>query len=243
MNIRHSGLHTDPVRMRMRDIHFRLDGPVVTELMDVFAEDWTFTTHEPLVGDAWFPEIAACGTSIVRAISDGPDRDLDCMRWALHGALASARRSIRVVTPYFLPDESLITALNGAALRGIEVDVVLPERGNLRLVQWAMRGELWKVLPHGCRVWLTPAPFDHSKLFTVDGAWSLVGSANWDPRSLRLNFELGVECYDRALASQLEALVDARIAAARRLDASTLADAAWPIRLRDGAARLLSPYL
>ena len=165
------------------------------------------------------------------------------MRWALHGAIASARRSVRVVTPYFLPDEPLITALNVAALRGVEVDLVLPDRGNLRVVNWAVRGELWKVLHHGCRVWLTPPPFDHSKIMVVDGAWTLLGSANWDPRSLRLNFELGVECYDRDLAAQIDAFVDARIATARRFDAAVFASQGRLARFRDAAARLLSPYL
>ena len=225
------------------DLHFRFEGPVVTHLMDVFAEDWTFTTREHLAGDRWFPELAPTGTTLARTISDGPDWDLDCMRWALLGALGSARRSIRIQTPYFLPDEPLATALNAAALRGVEVDLVLPEHGNLRLVNWAMRGELWKVLHHGCRVWLSPPPFDHTKLMTVDGAWALVGSANWDPRSLRLNFELGVECYDSVLVSQLDTFVDQRIAKARRLSATELANTKWPIRLRNSAARLFSPYL
>lgn len=244
MNIRHGCMLLEEPRHPTRDLHFRLEGPVVTQLMDVFAEDWTFATREVLGGEGWFPAIPpAAGGAYARAISDGPDRDLDCMRWALHGAISSARRTVRVVTPYFLPDEPLIAALNVAALRGIQVDLVLPRRGNLWLVNWAVRGELWKVLPHGCRVWLTPAPFDHAKIMVVDGAWTLLGSANWDPRSLRLNFELGVECYDRGLAATLDALIDARIAAAQQLDAATLASAPLPVRLRDAAARLLSPYL
>jgi cardiolipin synthase len=243
MNIRHGCVREAAATSRTLDWHFRFDGPVVTALMDVFAEDWTFTTSEVLAGDGWFPRLEPAGTTHARVISDGPDDDLDCMRWAFLGALGSALRSVRVVTPYFLPDEPLITALNAAALRGVEIDLVLPERGNLRIVQWAMQGELWKVLRHGCRVWLTPPPFDHSKLMTVDGSWSLVGSANWDPRSLRLNFEVGVECYDRALASQLDAWIAARIAEARRLDAATLAARPGPVRLRDAGARLFAPYL
>lgn len=243
MNIRQACVLAEAPRTPTRDVHFRFDGPVASELMTIFAEDWTFATRELLAGDAWFPEVGPAGPTASRMISDGPDSDLDCMRWALHGALGSARRSIRVLTPYFLPDEPLITALNAASLRGVEVDIVLPARGNLRVVDWAMRGELWKVLPHGCRVWLTPAPFDHSKLMTVDGVWTLIGSANWDPRSLRLNFELGVECYDSTLVSELDALVDDRIRTAQRFDAAAFHATAWPWRLRNAAARLLSPYL
>ena len=99
------------------------------------------------------------------------------------------------------------------------------------------------MLERGCRVWLSPPPFDHSKLVVVDGAWSLLGSANWDPRSLRLNFELQVECYDPALAAQVEALATARIARARRVTLAEVDSRPLSVKLRDGVARLLSPYL
>jgi len=95
----------------------------------------------------------------------------------------------------------------------------------------------------GCRVYLSPPPFDHSKLLVVDGDWSLIGSANWDPRSLRLNFELGVECYSAELARELEALLDAKIASARLLTLADLDRRPFPVKLRDGVARLAQPYL
>ena len=148
------------------------------------------------------------------------------------------------MTPYFLPDAGLITALDVAVMRGVEVDVVLPERGNLPLVQWAQTAQLWQVLERGCRVWLTPPPFDHTKLMVVDGVWSLLGSANWDPRSLRLNFELDVECYDagprrRPRGARRGADRDGRGASRSR----TWTRARSPVKLRDGVARLFSPYL
>jgi cardiolipin synthase len=102
---------------------------------------------------------------------------------------------------------------------------------------------LWQVLERGCRVWLTPPPFDHTKLMLVDGQWTLLGSTNWDPRSLRLNFEFNVECYDAGLAQTLEDLVREKIAASRRLTLAEVDGRPLPVRLRDGAARLLSPYL
>jgi cardiolipin synthase len=101
----------------------------------------------------------------------------------------------------------------------------------------------WQVLERGCHLWLTPPPFDHSKLMIVDGHWVLVGSANWDSRSLRLNFELCVEAYGRSFATQMETIAARKIAAAR---AVTLAEADGRhvlIKLRDATARLFSPYL
>ena len=85
-------------------------------------------------------------------------------------------------------------------MRGVAVQHHPAREEQPELVQWACTAQLWQVLQRGCRVWLTPPPFDHTKLMVVDGAWSLIGSANWDPRSLRLNFEFNVECYDRDLA-------------------------------------------
>jgi cardiolipin synthase A/B len=227
----------------VQDLQFRLAGPVVAQLQEVFTDDWLFATGESLRGGKWFPPLASTGPVIARGIADGPDEDLDKLRWALLGALASARESIRIATPYFLPDPSLISALNVAAMRGVEVDVLLPARNNVRLVHWASRAHWWQVLEYGCRLWLTPPPFDHSKLFVVDDCWSLVGSANWDPRSLRLNFEFNVECYDAELAAKLAGLFDARRGQARPVTLEEIDRRRLPVRLRDGAARLLTPFL
>jgi cardiolipin synthase len=128
-------------------------------------------------------------------------------------------------------------------MRGVQIDILIPERNNLKLVQWATRKQLYQLLARGCRVWSTPPPFDHSKLMTVDGIWMLIGSANWDQRSLRLNFEFDVECYDRGLASVLEGLIDAKKAAGKPVTLEQMNDRSLPVKLRDGTAWLLSPYL
>ncbi len=231
------GAHT------IEDLHFCVEGPVVTQLQDVFAEDWVFATGEVLAGPAWFPPLEPRGAVLARAVPDGPDEDFEVLRLTLLGALTSARRTVLLVTPYFVPDASLLTALEVAALRGISVDIVLPERSNLRLVQWASTALLWQVLARGCRVWLSPPPFDHTKLLIVDGCWTFLGSANWDARSLRLNFELNLECYDRPLAETLSRLVQRKIARAHQVTFQEVEARPLLVRLRDGSARLLAPYL
>jgi cardiolipin synthase len=243
MNIRAGHVLSENPDSPVRDLHFRVEGPVVAHLMEVLAEDWEFTTREMMRGESWFPALYACGSSLARGIPDGPDEDFDKIRWAFLGGIACARRTIRVLTPYFLPDMAIATAFNVAAMRGVQVDIVLPEHGNLPLVHWAMWGHLSKVLGHGCRLWLTPPPFDHAKLLVVDDAWLVLGSPNWDPRSLRLNFELAVECYDLELAARMGALIDERIAAAREVTVHELEQRPLSLRLRDGVARLLTPYL
>jgi cardiolipin synthase len=230
-------------RAPVRDLHFKVTGPVVAQLQEIFADDWLFTTGECLKGNDWFPDLESGGGVLARAISDGPDEDLDKLRWAILGALTAAKSSVLVQTPYFLPDAAIISALNLAALRGVRVDILLPSHNNLPLVHWASRAHWWQMLEHGCRIWLAPPPFDHSKLMLVDNAWTLLGSANWDPRSLRLNFELNVECYDPALAGQLTAHLRTRLARAHEVTLAEVDGRNLPARLRDGVARLLTPYL
>ena len=226
-----------------RDLHFRLRGPVVAQLMEVFADDWQFTTGEALRGPKWFPPLAEEGAVLARVIEAGPDEAFERIRWAMIGGLTAAQRSIKILTPYFIPDQTLLAELNAAALRGVEVDIVIPEKSDLPHVHWAMYGQLWQVLDHGCRVWTRPGAFDHSKLMVVDGAWTLLGSANWDARSLRLNFELNVECYSVEIGARLDGMIQARISASRALTLEAMDARPLPVKLRDGLARLFAPYL
>ena len=111
------------------------------------------------------------------------------------------------------------------------------------VVGWAAMAQLWQVLQPGCRVFLTPLPFDHAKMMVVDRRWALFGSTNWDPRSLRLNFELDVESYCPTMAVALDDLITERIADAREITLAEVDARALPVKIRDGVVRLLSPYL
>jgi cardiolipin synthase len=243
MNIRDGHLLAKRPRRPVQDLQFRVDGPVVGQLMQVLAEDWAFTTKEVLQGDMWFPQLEEVGPVVARGISDGPGEDLDKLRMTLLGAIAAARSRITIVTPYFLPDRELITALNIASMSGVQVRIVLPLKNNQPLVAWAAMAQLWQVLERGCRVFLAAPPFDHTKLMIVDETWTLVGSANWDPRSLRLNFEYNLECYDEGLAGEMELLTEQKLRSARELTKATADARSFPVQLRDGIARLFSPYI
>ena len=223
------------------DTHFRFAGPVVAQLCDAFLEQWSFTTRETLAGPAWFPALARVGESLARVVTSGPDQDLEKIELLILEAVGCARSSIKVMTPYFLPDDRIITALALAAMRGVEVDVALPDRSNHPAVDWAMRAHVGPLLAAGCRIWTHPPPFDHTKLLAVDDSWCFVGSANWDTRSFTLNFEVNLEVY----CAVTVAAVSAKIAANQttRLTAAELGRRPSPIRLRDNAARLLLPYL
>lgn len=137
----------------------------------------------------------------------------------------------------------MITALSVAALRGVNIEIIIPEVLDHRVVKWASNALLWQVLEKGCRVWFTPPPFDHSKLFTIDGVWTLFGSSNWDARSFRLNFELNVEAFGKTLAHAVDALIAERRARGRDVTLEMIDARPTPVRIRDGLARLFVPYL
>ncbi|MFA6153259.1 phosphatidylserine/phosphatidylglycerophosphate/cardiolipin synthase family protein [Mesorhizobium sp.] len=229
-----------------KDTHFRVTGPVVADLFSIAAEDWRFTTNEALQGDAWriIPLWPAPGVPmLVRAVASGPDASNETNHKLLIGAFSVAGKSIRLMSPYFLPDRELISALITAARRGVEIDIVVPAVNNLFLVDRAMTAQFDQVLKNYCRVWRTEGPFDHSKLLSIDGVWAYVGSSNLDARSLRLNFEIDLEILDAGFASQIEARIGAALASAVPVTLEALRARPFLTRLFDRVMWLGSPYL
>ena len=241
MNIRNDNVMALKPKHPVADTHFKVTGPVVSQLVDAFADDWAFVTHEDLEGDAWFPDLPSKGAAKARVLTSGPDQDLEKIEFCAMQAIACARDSIDVMTPYFLPDDRLLTALSLAAMRGVKVTVVIPKHSNKRVVDWATRANIGTLLKDGVRVKLGAPPFRHSKVMVVDSEWSLIGSANWDLRSFRLNFELCMEVYDESLALGLRRFVSNQ--ANESLTDKQLKARGLPTRLRDAAVRLAMPYL
>ena len=225
------------------DTHFRLEGPIVTQLMSVFAHDWNFTTHESLPQRPWFdPDAAPAGSIPVRCVPSGPDRALGSTHNMLLGALAVAQRHVRIQSPYFLPDQTLIGALATAAARrgGGHRDSrqEQPAAGRLRHDRPAGSGGAHR-LPRLALAWrLRPFQAD-------DGGRRLTyaGSSNLDPRSLRLNFELDTEIYDPGVSHGLGARIDGIIGQARRVTLEDLQQAPFAKRLRNKVIWLATPYL
>lgn len=226
-----------------RDIHFRLRGPIVSHLQYTFAEDWIFCSGEELSGDRWFPDQERAGSVLARGISHGPDEDYDKIRQTLLGAIATAEETIRIITPYFLPDDEILSALKIASMREVDIELFIPADINLRLLKWASGPALRELYEKDVTVRRTPDPFDHSKLMLVDDCWVLLGSTNWDARSLSLNFEFNVECYDKPLAEALSNRVNTLRDSATTMTDEDFRNHSYPRRIRDNAVRLFSPYL
>jgi cardiolipin synthase len=236
MNLRQGYLNDPP---GIRDLHVRVEGPVVAQLLSSFAIDWHFSCGEWL--EEHYTGSLQPGHVNARVVTTGPDADLDKRRLALLAALGRAEHRVRIITPYFVPDLNLATGLQLAVLRGIRIQLLLPANNNLRFVDWASQHILEWLVQEGLEVAFTPGCFDHSKLMTVDGSWSLLGSGNWDARSLRLNFELDLECYDPVLAYQLDDIFERRWASAVAYE--EVVQPGWFRRLRNALAHLLEPYL
>ena len=224
----------------VRGTHFRLQGTVVRQIEQEFDDDWSFATGEETIGRGLAPP-AALAPRAAGTIAAGPDQEVDQLVLVFLSAINLARRSIMIATPYFLPDEQIVTALQLAVLRGVDVRLVLPGENNPRLVAWAAQTHMRTLLQAGCHVWRSAPPFDHSKLMTIDGAWSLIGSANWDMRSLRLNFELTIEHYDSDLARNLAQIIDARCVQPITLE--EIDKRPFILKLRDAATRLSMSYI
>ena len=225
----------------VQDTHFRLTGPVVAQLAEAFAADWSFASGEDLQGDAWFPNIKMGEGAPARVVTSGPDQDIEKLEFAMLQAVSCARARVLVMTPYFLPDDRLAAALSLAAMRGVSVEVIIPAHSDHKLVDWAFLANIGPLLTDGVRVWRSPPPFRHSKIMTVDGDWTLIGSCNWDIRSFRLNFELCVEVYDSELAASLETFMAG--CRGREVTRQDIDGRSLPAQLRDAGSRLLLPYL
>jgi cardiolipin synthase len=229
---------------KIADLHFRIEGPLAQQLDQVFLADWSFAAGKP-VPEAEPDTSSAQDQSphASRVITEGPNEDIDRLIMVLIGALATARERVWFMTPYFLPPSPLMSALQSAALRGIDVSIVMPQRSDQPWMDWATRHILRQLLRRQVRVYLRPAPFAHSKLLIVDDWYVQFGSANLDSRSLRLNFELMVENYGVPLARQLAAHFNQVRETCRPARQEELDARHFPARLRDALCWLFSPYL
>ncbi len=227
-----------------KDLHFRMRGKIVDDLERAFLRDWNHCTGDN--SDSCFHPGNKNKTQSdfwTRLILDGPNEDLDKLVEVMLGVFSVAKSRIWIATPYFLPGPEIIAALQGAALRGVDVKILLPERTNIHLAHYAAQHNLRYIVERDLNVYALPAPFIHTKAILVDDNYSLIGSANMDPRSLRLNFELGVEVFSQQFAAQIAEYFEKNLAEAHHVDGKMLGKEFLPIRIRNAVSWLFSPYL
>lgn len=240
MNIADYHVSSSPA-YSVQDIHFLCSGPIVAQLREAFLLDWGFCTGSYMAAPAI--EENPRGNSLCRMVLDGPGSGRDPLHDLLCGVIAGARRHIRIMTPYFLPTHEMMASLRSASLRGVEICVTLPAHNNLPYVHWAAQHLLPGLLEAGVRVFYQPPPFAHTKLLMVDSFYTQFGSANLDPRSLRLNFELNIETFDTSFTRNLEKWFDKTRSISCETTPEALARFSLPVRLRNAACWVFSPYL
>ncbi|MBP7381571.1 PLDc N-terminal domain-containing protein [Myxococcota bacterium] len=228
---------------RSFDAHFKLRGPVVGHLMETFTDDWELSAGETLSGPLWFPELSPAGNVLARGIASGPDFSVGRLHDLLLAALRTARTSIDLMSPYFIPDEAIMAGIRTAARSGVRVRLFIPAKADHHFMSWGARAYLPELTICGVEVWEMGPGFNHSKLTVIDDEWIMMGSSNLDPRSFRLNFEFNVEAYSRMAALDISTYIERQIAGARRIDTDTLKKEPRLIQLRNKMVALLSPFL
>lgn len=231
---------------KVLDFHFKFEGPIVNYIQAVFAEDWYYCSEKTLNGPLWFRPIennTQGSTQFARVVVGGPGINNEKIQWHFINLINQAKNNIRIVSPYFLPSGAISTALIAASQRGVRVDIIIPCKSDHALIVWASQACLSDLLQYGCHIWYSPPPFDHSKLFIVDDNCLSVGSANWDVRSLRLNFEMNIEVYSSELAESLIQVFEAKKSISKIYTIHDYEKRSFFVKVRGGLARLASPYL
>jgi cardiolipin synthase len=226
-------------KQAFRDTHLRLEGAAVRWLQLVFLEDWHYATGHAPMEAVYFPD-APRGPRCVQIVSSGPDHDWEAIRNVYFAAIAAAEQRVLVTTPYFVPDEPMLTALTTAALRGVDVRVMVPRKSDSWLVTIAGRSYFDDLLRAGVHVYEYLPGMLHAKTLVVDRDFAAIGTANMDNRSFRLNFEVSAIAHDEEVAARLTEIFEedaqhARLAQRRQ--------ERLPARLAEAGARLLSPLL
>lgn len=246
MNIRKHHLEREDGTPRVRDVHFCLKGPILDQMLDAFEDDWIFSGGQELDRTFWSaaaPVSEGEASLPARSIADGPDEPEHKTAMIFESALAAARERVQIITPYFLPEQAQVIALKQAALRGVKVEILIPKKSNLPLFSITAISGTKELLKSGCKVLLSKPPFDHTKLMIVDGVWVAFGSSNWDARSLKLNFEFNVECYDEAFGLSMQNWVKDRFENAEKLTLDQLQNRPLYQRMLGRLMWLISPYL
>lgn len=223
------------------DTHLCITGPAVYELQETFIEDWYCATGEDIFEEKHFPAIdpqESVRGQIVQVVPSGPDSDTGTMHHLLLAAISAAEFSVIIATPYFVPDQAMVLTLEAAALRGVRVRLLLPEKSDQRMALWAGRSYYRQLTESGVEVYEMNSAFLHSKVVAIDKLWGMVGSANMDQRSFRLNFEITTILYESDCLFKLEKCLAELMDHARHATASSCSVGQ---RLKMGIARLVSP--
>lgn len=242
INIADKYLHGLPDLGPWIDTHLKIEGEAVAGLDRVFIADWDFVSDEELSPDHSMDKVVRTGNRcLVQVASSGPDTDWATIMQVYFAAIATARSSIYLTSPYFSPDESLLTALKTAALSGVDVRMIFPEKSDSIITNWNTRSYISELLDAGVRIFLYDKGFIHSKYLLVDGVFSSVGSPNVDVRSFDLDFEVTALVYDQRFAKKLGTVFDEDLKNCHEVKMAEWNKRGKTERYKESLARILGP--
>lgn len=244
-NIGDEYLGKDPQIGYWRDTQLQVKGDAVYFIQRIFLQDWYFITEESLENklSASYPVKTNAGCHAVQITSSGPDTYWEPIMQVYYYAIATAEKSIYLTSPYFVPNESILTALKTASLAGIDVKILVPAKTDHKIVSWAAMSYLEELMETGIEVYLYKEGFIHSKVLIVDGMVASIGSANMDQRSFKLNFEVNAFVYNQGTAAHLEKDFLNDLQHSELLSLDKIKDRTWSQRILESGSRLLSPLL
>ena len=187
-----------------RDTHLQLEGDAVYTLQAIFLHDWAFTSAQRVQEQDLFPQHKCTGTEQVKLVPSGPDMNWDAIQELYFGTLSRAKERVWIATPYFIPDSSNYLALKTAAVSGLDVRIIIPERSDSRIIDWASRSYVEELLEAGVQFYVYQKGFIHAKTLIMDHALACVGTANMDMRSFFSNFELNAVLFDPKTIARVE---------------------------------------
>ena len=231
--------HGDP----WRDTHVKITGDAVRWLQLTFLDDWYYATGFAARHRDYFPAQTRVGQHLVQIVASGPDRDVEPIQMLYLAAIAMARERVYATTPYFVPDDAVLTAFTTAAMRGVDVRVLVPRRSDSLVVTAAARSYYDALLAAGVRVYEYQPTMIHSKTLVVDDFFAAVGTANMDNRSFRLNFEVSAILYGTEHAETLCQQFRKDLTASKEIDAAHRRQVKLKWKIAEAGARLLSPLL
>jgi cardiolipin synthase len=245
MNISHFNTLTSDKSKGILDIAFEIKGAIIDQISQIFQDDWFFVkgqTFQSCSNLIKYNQESKQNISS-RIIPDGPDIRQNRIQHLICGAINFALKSIAIVTPYFLPENQITNSLKMAAMRGIKIDIIIPNESDHKIITWAQEANFKSLIEKGIHIYRQDPPFDHSKIFIVDDIWTFVGSPNWDVRSFRLNFEAALELFNKDLALKLLEIINLKKSASKLMSLKECQQIHLLKTIRNNAAKLLTPYL
>ena len=241
INVADRYIHGKPKIGPWRDTHLQITGDAVATMQVIFAADWYFVINENLAGEEYFPPLTEEIGTPVQISASGPDSDWENIEQAYFSAILNARKYVYITSPYLMPPLTIVSALKTAALSGVDVRIIIPEKSDAITPKWCSFSYVEQFLEAGIKIYFYQTGFIHSKTLMIDDVFSTIGTTNLDFRSLQTNFEINAFIYERKFSRLLVKYFINDLRNSREIKLSEWTKRPWHFKLRESLAHIVSP--